>query len=1225
MPVFYQGPGGNVPFYVTFNSQSERSSSLGHRWTHSFNYRIIDDSPYGATLIDPDGRETYFTYSAGEYLAPPGSKYKLWWFAGVYSTVRVAPCGCGHNGEEHTYYEVGPGIWAPERISRRAGAGGAKLTWQLSYDANGNLTAVTDPNGRQTTFIYTTGYLTRVTVPGGLHADFAYDTYTPKRLIRITDAAGQGYQFAYTGTRVNSITDPTGRQVWYQYGTFNGKAAIVAHGITGSPQSTVTYSYAVQPNGQLYTDITEQKDGQNRIIRNIWEFTDDVANGRYYGTLLQAIKDWGDSGRVNASLTWAYDSQLRRLGVRDSYQPEPGGKDHVHRFYYQDPLHPNAITKLIDAQNYDPTLGSASPSYQFQYDAYGFPTQVSTPEGRVTNLTYVPGTDRVTSIIVQDEDINGNPVQRTTSFAYWDASKAYQLRTVMDACGNMTTFYYDANCYLDYIEPPLGSNIDVTANSVGDIVSITDGNGNTTSFGWDGIHRLTQVTYPDIGAGQKSISLTWNCWHLLDQVTDENGVVTKLEYDPYGKWLRKVTEDFGGLNYVTEYTYDEVGNPKTVKNARLKTTTYMWDGADRLIRVDYPDATYETWTLKDDGRIASHRDGRGRVTYFRYDANDQLWGPYGSGYKAIDYPTMTDVYISRDKDGLITGLRDAMGTTSVVYYPSQWVKSLTNGAGKTVTYQYNGVGNVTTLTTPDNVDLTYTYNARNQLASVTNPNGVTITFTYDNGGRRTRITRPGSYIRYDYNARNWLTSVRNLTTGGTTRYRADYAYSDGGLWDHTGNPLRRSEYWAGTSAYLTTLRYDRVYRLTEETRRNPSGTIDYSVTYGYDAVGNRTSMTRDGTAYTYSHDHNDKLTSISGGGQSASFAYDGAGNMTSVSGSLFGSWSLAYDDESRLTSVTYPSGGGSVTDLYYYNALGQRMRARLGGTWWRYVYDGERVLEETNDSGGPLARHTAVSGSYYGPWLHTQRAGGISRFPLYDAVGTARHLVDASAAITDSYTLDAFGRQLSASGTTQNAYRFGAAWGYLTGPSGLLQLGARVYWPELGRFVQQDPLRVRWNRYAHARSNPVTRVDPPGLADIFVGFEGEASGVYGLDLGLGVVFDTDHPLESGVYATTGPAVGPNVGAAVTAGFARRDIEGYSYNVDVNVKEGSGAISFDACGWNAVAVGVGPGAGLSTSFTTTSTYTAADALSDLREVYRDLRALYRDLRDIAWWLAGSYRH
>jgi len=51
-----------------------------------------------------------------------------------------------------------------------------------------------------------------------------------------------------------------------------------------------------------------------------------------------------------------------------------------------------------------------------------------------------------------------------------------------------------------------------------------------------------------------------------------------------------------------------------------------------------------------------------------------------------------------------------------------------------------------------------------------------------------------------------------------------------------------------------------------------------------------------------------------------------------------------------------------VTDLYYYNALGQRMRARLGGTWWRYVYNGERVLEETNDSGGPLARHTAVSG-----------------------------------------------------------------------------------------------------------------------------------------------------------------------------------------------------------------------------------------------------------------------
>ncbi len=52
-----------------------------------------------------------------------------------------------------------------------------------------------------------------------------------------------------------------------------------------------------------------------------------------------------------------------------------------------------------------------------------------------------------------------------------------------------------------------------------------------------------------------------------------------------------------------------------------------------------------------------------------------------------------------------------------------------------------------------------------------------------------------------------------------------------------------------------------------------------------------------------------------------------------------------------------------------------------------------------------------------------------------------------------------FRRLLSSSGTTPNPYRYGAAWGYITDPNGFLQLGARYYWPEVGRFVSQDPRR----------------------------------------------------------------------------------------------------------------------------------------------------------------------
>ena len=62
----------------------------------------------------------------------------------------------------------------------------------------------------------------------------------------------------------------------------------------------------------------------------------------------------------------------------------------------------------------------------------------------------------------------------------------------------------------------------------------------------------------------------------------------------------------------------------------------------------------------------------------------------------------------------------------------------------------------------------------------------------------------------------------------------------------------------------------------------------------------------------------------------------------------------------------------------------------LGGTWYRFFYNGDRVLEETNDANGTLARYTTESGSYYQPLLHFGRNDGSVRYPLYDGIGTAR-------------------------------------------------------------------------------------------------------------------------------------------------------------------------------------------------------------------------------------------
>ncbi len=64
------------------------------------------------------------------------------------------------------------------------------------------------------------------------------------------------------------------------------------------------------------------------------------------------------------------------------------------------------------------------------------------------------------------------------------------------------------------------------------------------------------------------------------------------------------------------------------------------------------------------------------------------------------------------------------------------------------------------------------------------------------------------------------------------------------------------------------------------------------------------------------------------------------------------------------------------------------MRAVVNGAAGRYFYDGDQVLEETNDSNGTLARYATASPSYYAPLLQFKRSDSSIRYPMMDIVGT---------------------------------------------------------------------------------------------------------------------------------------------------------------------------------------------------------------------------------------------
>jgi RHS repeat-associated protein len=168
-----------------------------------------------------------------------------------------------------------------------------------------------------------------------------------------------------------------------------------------------------------------------------------------------------------------------------------------------------------------------------------------------------------------------------------------------------------------------------------------------------------------------------------------------------------------------------------------------------------------------------------------------------------------------------------------------------------------------------------------------------------------------------------------------------------------------------------------------------------------------------------------------------------------------------------------------------------------------------------------------------------------------DIAGNVRGLADDYRNLVDRYHMDAFGRSTGAWSPTDNPYRFGGAWGYMTDTvglyggqgSGLLQVGARYYWSEIGRFIQQDPIGDGMNWYAYAGNNPLVWVDPTG-EDVYAPWDSRSTWyhVFTRDpwsefpRGAAVVADAFNPLgdwyaDAGVYQRCDPIMAASRGMA----------------------------------------------------------------------------------------------
>jgi len=193
----------------------------------------------------------------------------------------------------------------------------------------------------------------------------------------------------------------------------------------------------------------------------------------------------------------------------------------------------------------------------------------------------------------------------------------------------------------------------------------------------------------------------------------------------------------------------------------------------------------------------------------------------------------------------------------------------------------------------------------------------------------------------------------------------------------------------------------------------------------------------------------------------------------------------------------------------------------------------------------------------------------VHMYPMYDGTGNTRKLVDNGGGGPAGYTYDAFGRYLYGWQNVTNPFRYGGTWGYITDTpgSGLLQLGHRYYWPEVGRFVQQDPMGDGMNWYAYVGNNPVVWVDPEGFGVLdTLKKPFEAVGAW-----IGDLFWPDESDPDSHPCPTGGAL--MIGGLATAGA------GYAATAvgDAAAKAGASSPFWSTAG--AVAKGVGYGAAL----------------------------------------------
>jgi RHS repeat-associated protein len=841
--------------------------------------------------------------------------------------------------------------------------------------------------------------------------------------VTVTDRTGRNWKYIFNrDLRIRSVEEPLNGVTQYAYDADRNLLST-----TDALGRTTSFTYDARGNVLTSTDpagkvTTFTYDAANNLLTST-----DAANQtttRTYDSKNNLLSLTEALGRTT---TWTYDANSLALT-----KTLPGGG--VYTYSYS-----NGRLSQVTSPNGVVT--------SFGYDANGRLLYREDAAGKRVTKTYDPAGNLLTLT---------NPLNEAIAYTYDHRNRAV---TKTDPAGAVTTFGYDHN-----------SNL----------VTVTDGLGKTTTSTYDAEDRLKTVptTDPDptqSGPGLNPLVTTYNyddSGRLRDIVAADGGITT-FEYDAASQLTAVedatgartvseynsrglVTKILDPLNRSTELTYDDLGRRLTMKDPLNRVTTFGHDPLHRLTSVADAGSLTASQGFDLDGNRSALTNPAGRTTSFAYDlggrrisastpegrATTQTYNARGLP-QTITEPSAQATTLTYDDALRLSSVADSVGTIGFSRDAAGRILTVTEGA-KTLAREYDLLGRLTKFTDGDGNVLGYAYDDAGRLVKLTYPDNKEVHHAYDAAGRLHKVTDwAGRVTTYAYDAVGRITQL--LRPNGTKQTRS---------YDTAGQMLQLREIAADGISLLYSADhvFDAAGQLVGETAMPATASIAYSASQIFDH-DNRL-LTHNGAAVT--HDPDGNLLSVASGVAPAAYTYDPRNRLTGAGGLTY-----TYDAEKRRVAVT--------------NAAGAT----------RYVHNPNGALDQVLVRTGPDGTKTFY---VYGLGLLHEEMNGAVRYYHHNRRGDTVVLTNATGVVTDRIGYGVYGEIVSRTGTTSTPFLFNGRWGVQTDSNGLYYHRARYYHPALRRFLNQDVV-LGWigspgslNRFAYANGNPVSFIDPFGLA-----------------------------------------------------------------------------------------------------------------------------------------------